>query len=164
MAVPLDQLLSRMNAFLHERTQGEKYATLVYFTVSESGVLEWANAAQCRPLLLQADGKISSLETTGMPLGLLAEAEFEVRRLQLQPGDKLVAYTDGLSDAENNQGEQFGPRIRAILTAHRHEPAPRILDTLVEAVATFTEESSLSDDVTILVVEYAGSAGSNSVA
>ena len=104
----IEQMMSRINMFLNERTEGEKYATVFYCTVNNDGVVRWANAGHCTPMVVRATGEIETLETTGMPLGMLDEATYDVRSVQLQPHDKIVAYSDGLSDAENAQGKFFG--------------------------------------------------------
>ena len=81
----IEQMMSRINLFLNERTEGEKYATVFYCAVSRDGLLRWANAGHCTPIVVRAGGETETLATTGMPLGMLAEATFGVRSLQLQP-------------------------------------------------------------------------------
>jgi phosphoserine phosphatase RsbU/P len=151
----IQQMMSRINLFLNERTEGEKYATVFYCTVSKDGTLRWANAGHCTPLLVRASGEIETLETTGMPLGMLDEATFGVRTLQLQPYDKIVAYSDGLSDAENALGRFFETsRMMEIIRAHTREGAPEVLDALMRAVEKFTGGAMQHDDITAVVVEY----------
>jgi serine phosphatase RsbU (regulator of sigma subunit) len=151
----IQQMMSRINLFLNERTEGEKYATVFYCTVSKDGMLRWANAGHCTPLLVRATGEIETLETTGMPLGMLDEATFEVRTLQLQPADKIVAYSDGLSDAENALGKFFeASRMMEIIRTHTRAGAPELLNALMRAVEKFTGGAMQHDDITAVVVEY----------
>ncbi|HEX4230883.1 MAG TPA: SpoIIE family protein phosphatase [Bryobacteraceae bacterium] len=152
--MPLGDLMAKVNNFLIDRAQGEKYATLVYATIHRSGDLVWANAGHCAPLILRAGGELEELTTTGMPLGLVPKAAYEVKRLQLQPGDKIVAYSDGLTEAENRRKERFESKMRPALTAAAHLSAREIHDKLVEAVLQFGEGDDLQDDLTVLVMEY----------
>lgn len=151
----IQQMMSRINLFLNERTEGEKYATVFYCTVSRDGVLRWANAGHCAPILVRAGGGIQNLETTGMPLGLLEEATYAVRCLQLEPQDKIVAYSDGLSDAENAQGKFFeATRMMEVIRSHAKESAGALLGALMRAVEAFTGDAVQHDDITAVVVEF----------
>ncbi len=105
--VRIDDVMSRINRFLIERARGEKYATVVYCTVDRSGELRWSNAGHPKPVLVRANGELQLLESTGMPIGMLDIATYEVKSIQLQPGDKLVLFSDGLSEAANAEGEFF---------------------------------------------------------
>jgi sigma-B regulation protein RsbU (phosphoserine phosphatase) len=151
----IEQMMSRINLFLNERTEGEKYATVFYCTVSHDGLLRWANAGHCTPLVVRANGETETLATTGMPLGMLAEATYGVRSVQLQPQDKIVAYSDGLSDAENAQGKCFeASRMREVIRAHAKDSASGLLRALMRAVESFTGGAVQHDDITAVVVEY----------
>jgi serine phosphatase RsbU (regulator of sigma subunit) len=152
--MPLGDLMAKINNFLVDRAQGEKYATLVYATIHRSGDLVWANAGHCAPLILRAGGEIEELTTTGMPLGLVPKAAYEVKRLQLQPGDKIVAYSDGLTEAENRHKEKFESKMRPALAGAAHLSAREIHDKLVDAVLQFGEGDDLRDDLTVLIMEY----------
>ncbi|MGC2658282.1 MAG: SpoIIE family protein phosphatase [Bryobacteraceae bacterium] len=152
--MPLGDLMAKINNFLVDRSQGEKYATLVYATIHRSGELEWSNAGHCAPLILRVTGKLEELASTGMPLGLVPKASYEVKRLQLHPGDKIVAYSDGLTEAENRRKERFESKMRPVLTAAANLSAREIHDKLVEAVLQFGGGDDLQDDLTVLVMEY----------
>lgn len=151
----IEQMMSRINLFLNERTEGEKYATVFYCTVNRGGMLRWANAGHCTPILVRASGEMEMLGTTGMPLGMLGEATYGVRSLQLQPQDKIVAYSDGLSDAENAQGKFFEAlRMMDVIRAHAQDSASGLLGALMRAVESFTGGAVQHDDITAVVVEY----------
>ena len=106
-ALQIDDVMSRVNRFLIERARGEKYATVVYCTIDRSGELRWSNAGHPKPILVRASGELQLLESTGMPIGMMDVASYEVKTIQLQPGDKLVLFSDGLSEAANADGEFF---------------------------------------------------------
>ncbi|HLG94973.1 MAG TPA: SpoIIE family protein phosphatase [Bryobacteraceae bacterium] len=155
LPVRIDDLMSRANRFLNERTQGEKYATLFYCLVDRSGLLRWVNAGHPKPILVRAGSPLQTLESTGLPLGLMETAEYETQTIQLQAGDKLVLFSDGLSEAENADGEFFDrTALRDLLCAHSLLASAELHQRLTRAVTEFTDEADLSDDVTILVVEY----------
>jgi sigma-B regulation protein RsbU (phosphoserine phosphatase) len=151
----IEQMMSRINLFLNERTEGEKYATVFYCTVNAGGRLFWANAGHCTPILVRASGEFENLETTGAPLGMLDEATWGVKSVQLTPNDKIVAYSDGLSDAENAQGKFFETsRMMEIIRAHAKDSAAGLHGALMRAVEAFTGSAVQHDDITAVVMEY----------
>ena len=151
----VESIMHRLNAFLLERTQGEKYATIFYCTLDSSGLLSYANAGHPAPFLVSADGRIRKLHTSGMPVGMIENAPFETVQAQLEPGDKVVIYSDGLTEAENSEGAFFDPeRLRMCLREHAALEAPALHAALRNAVDRFAEGGAMRDDVTALVIEY----------
>ena len=149
--------MERLNRFLMDRTGGEKYATVFYALLEIDGRVSYVNAAHCPPIVVQAGGELSTLEATGMPVGLVETAEFGVAEQRLAPGDKVVIYTDGVTEAQNAAGEFFGKkRLREIVTAHAAEPCQAIHDAIQAAVTEFTEGAPQSDDITLVVLEFGG--------
>ena len=147
----------RLNQFLLDRTGGEKYATLFYSLLHDDGTFSYVNAAQCPPIVIRGGGERIELEATGMPVGLMEGAEFTVESLQLAPGDRVVIYSDGVTEAENQKQEFFGKkRLGEILNAHAGESCNAIHDAIQEGVAAFTEGAPQSDDITVVVLEYRG--------
>ncbi len=157
LGTPIGSLMSKINRFLIDRAQGEKYATLFYATLQRSGALMWANAGHCAPLLVRATGELDELQTTGMPLGLLPEATFEVKRLQLADGDNIVAFSDGLTEAEDSEKKTFQSQLKSALQLSAGMSAGEIHGRLIAEVMRFQEGKRLRDDVTVLVMEYRGS-------
>ncbi len=152
----LQHRLERLNRFLIDRTGGEKYATVFYCLLDSGGRFSYANAAHCPPILLRANGELSTLEATGMPIGLVDTAEFPVEERLLFPGDKIIIYSDGVTEAQNTKGEFFGKkRLREAIVAHASDICKSIHDAVQEAVASFTEGAQQSDDITLLVLEFA---------
>jgi len=149
------EMLDRMNRFLVERTEGEKYATLFYSILSADGSLVWANAAHVAPVLVSGGGKTELLEPSGMPVGLLEMATYEVRSTVLLPGDKLVICSDGLTEARDEQGRFFDmKRLRAAVSANWRMPADELHDQVLAELRSFTGSAVQSDDITLVVVEY----------
>ncbi len=151
----IEQMMTRMNRFLNERTAGEKYATVFYCTLDRNGLLRWANAGHCTPYLIRASGEIKVLGTTGMPLGMLDMADYAVEELQVQPGDKLVAYSDGLTEAANTEGRFFdATRMKRVIEDHAGSSCTELHQDLMDAVDLFTEGAVQNDDITAVVIEY----------
>jgi sigma-B regulation protein RsbU (phosphoserine phosphatase) len=148
-------MLRRVNTFLYDRTEGEKYATLFYGALKSNGVLHWANAGQCTPILLHRNGGMETLTTTGMPVGILDVGDFEVCTSQLSPGDKLVVFSDGLTEAQNSSGQFFEmQRIRLLLRSCADMDCETLHRTMLNAVTNFTGGEPQRDDVTLVVAEY----------
>jgi phosphoserine phosphatase RsbU/P len=153
----IDEVMSRVNRFLIERARGEKYATVVYCTVNKAGELRWSNAGHPQPIVVRASGELELLESTGMPIGMLDIAVYEVKTMQLGPGDKLVLFSDGLSEAANSDGEFFDKKaLKEFLCAHAGIGCADLHAKLVEAVEDFSEATEQEDDITMLVLEYQG--------
>jgi len=153
----LHKRLEHINVFLNERTAGEKYATVFYCALERGGRLHYVNAGHCAPLIVRLDGGLESLAATGMPVGLIEQAEFEVREIELHSGDKIVIYTDGVTEAQNLQAEFFGRhRLRQVVTERRADSCREMHDAVQSAIAAFTESAPQADDITLVVIEYRG--------
>ncbi len=112
----IESMMSGLNKFLLERTHGEKYATIFYCTLNSAGLLSYSNAGHPAPFLVGVDGRLRKLHTSGMPVGMIEDAPFQMVQTQLAPGDKIVIYSDGLTEAENAEGEFFDTeRLRLCL-------------------------------------------------
>jgi phosphoserine phosphatase RsbU/P len=154
-SIPMDQMMVRVNQFLNERTEGEKYATVFYCTIERSGKLQWVNAGHVKPVVVRSNGNLEDLETTGMPVGLLPFATYQVDTLDLLPGDKLVAFSDGLSEAQDADGHFFEGHMRDVIRLHARANCQTLHDALVRTVEEFTRDTVQMDDITAVVVEYA---------
>jgi serine phosphatase RsbU (regulator of sigma subunit)/pSer/pThr/pTyr-binding forkhead associated (FHA) protein len=148
-------MMARVNRHLLERTRGEKYATVFYGTLNANGGVTWANAGHCAPLVLHRDGRMRTLQTTGLPLGMLEEAEWRVETIELVPGDKVVIYSDGLTEAESPDSQFFGTdRLRQLLRDRAGESCEALHRSILASVERYTEGCMLSDDITLVVAEY----------
>jgi phosphoserine phosphatase RsbU/P len=156
----LQHRVERLNRFLYERTGGEKYATIFYCVVVADGQFHYVNAAHCPALLFHASGAHTSMGATGVPVGLLEEAEFVVAGERLSPGDKIIIYSDGVTESQNINGEFFGRnRLIEVISAHAADSCALIHDAIYAAVAAFTEGAPQSDDITVLILEYGAESG-----
>lgn len=151
----IERTMERINSFLYERTEGEKYATVFYCVLNRDGTVVWSNAGHVKPVVVRTGGSLEELDTTGMPLGMLDVAAFGVEKLTLAPGDKLVAFSDGLTEAQNTAGEFFDTGILyRLLREHAPATAAEMHQVVMREMESFTEGALQSDDITALVLEY----------
>ncbi len=153
------RVFNHLNRFLCDRAAVGRYATMFFGLLEPSGTLEYVRAGHPSPLLLRG-GEVRELYSTGsFPIGLVETATFSSTRIQLEPGDTLLLYTDGVTEAENRKRELFDDeRLKEVFGRHQNSPLADIQNAILNAVGTFTEGASQSDDVTLLVVRYRGAA------
>jgi phosphoserine phosphatase RsbU/P len=150
--LPTRQLMERASRVFCESTASPYFATLVCGRARASGELELCNAGHCPPLLIQA-GQITRLEATGLPLGLFCEGQYSVETLRLRPGDSLLLYTDGLTEARNVDDEEYGEERLSNLVAERHAPQPRpLVDACLDDLSIFLSGTPLKDDLTLMAI------------
>jgi sigma-B regulation protein RsbU (phosphoserine phosphatase) len=125
-----------------------------------SGELEYSNAAHNPPLLLRADGGVEPTELTGgLVLGQFARASYQPKQARLAPGESILLYTDGVTEAMNPAREQFSDeRFTALLGTLRGQSAEQQVQAVLEALADFAQGAAQSDDITLLNIAYAGAA------
>jgi len=153
----LARRMGRLNTFLIDRTGGEKYATVFYCLLDRSGRLDYVNAAHCPPILVRPSGDTAELEATGVPVGLLEGSTYELAGRQLSAGDKLVIYTDGVTEAQDARGAFFGrKRLFDLVRAQAGASSTELHDAIQGAVRDFTEGAPQSDDITLVVLDFRG--------
>jgi sigma-B regulation protein RsbU (phosphoserine phosphatase) len=157
MDISLNALGARINKYLCERTGDDRYVTLFYGVLDSGGRLEYINAGHVSPLVRTTLGQIYTLASDNFPLGMFDFAEYHAGRAQLQPGDYLVIYTDGFSEAHNLKHEMFGESgLRDILQNFAGQTAEELSQAIHEGVRKFTGGASQADDMTLVVVHYRG--------
>ena len=148
-------VINHLNRFLCERASIGRYATMFFGLIGSDGVLEYVPASHPSPLLLRR-GAVSDLYTGGsFPVGLLEMATYQADRIQLEPDDTLLLYSDGVTEAEDKIQNMFGrDRLKAALAPHQSSSLGDLQAGILRAVERFAEGASQSDDITILVVRY----------
>jgi len=148
----LPRLLKSVNQLFYENSSDSSYATMFFADYDDSTLrLRYVNCGHLPPLLLRADGQLERLTATNTVVGLFEKWECSVAEVQLAAGDTLVLYTDGVTEAENAQGEQFGEaRLVETMLADRHLPVPDLLDAIVKTVQEFSGGVQ-ADDITLVV-------------
>jgi phosphoserine phosphatase RsbU/P len=160
MDISLPGVFSRVNQYLCERSGEDRYATVFYGILDKLGRFEYVNAGHVPPLLKKKAGGLEGLGSANFPVGMFAEAEYQSARVQLDPGDFLVIYTDGVSEASNMMNELFEEsRLRTIIENFSGDTVQQLGDAIREGMRVFTEGAAQSDDITILVIEYKGNLG-----
>jgi sigma-B regulation protein RsbU (phosphoserine phosphatase) len=150
--VALDQLVERVNRGFCESTLPTHYATLVCGRAGGEGEVEICNAGHLPPLLLRAGGA-EWIGPTGLPVGISGEARFGVTSVRLRPGDALVLYTDGLTEAPDPSGAEYGrERLRDRLSAHSSRKPQDLLAATLEDLRSFRMGASKSDDLTLMAI------------
>jgi serine phosphatase RsbU (regulator of sigma subunit) len=154
VGLPPDDICNRLSRRLYARTSAERYATgFVGVLHTDSGRFCWTNAGHNPALLLRASGEHEELGATGLPLGLLPVGEYERRDLSLAPGDLVVIYTDGVTEAANPQGEEYGlERLVALCRRHAGSGAPVLAASLQADLDAFACGVPFGDDRTFILL------------
>lgn len=153
--MPLDEIVSTANAFLCRKVMGQKYATVLLSRLKPDGELEYVNCGHVPPVLVVGGGHMERpKEASNVPVGLLAGAEFQSGKIKLPPGARLVMVTDGVTEAEDAQGEFYGDE-RLEQFANAENP----YESIFASVKAFCGETPLSDDCTIVELHYKGPVG-----
>ena len=147
--------LRRINRYLCERSAGTRFVTVLALTVDDRGNVRWSNAGHCSAILVRATGAVELLNPNSRPLGLFEDAEFVEESCRLRPGDKLVMYSDGISEARNAEGAQLGERrLERAAAQLAGQRTVDFFNALLAAVREFVGEGSFHDDVTLLVLGF----------
>jgi serine phosphatase RsbU (regulator of sigma subunit) len=151
---PPEEICARLSRRLYVRTAPERYAT-AFVAVLEpaTGKLSYANAGHNPALLLRRDGPCEELGATGVPLGLLPTADYAAEERTLGPGDCLVVYTDGVTEAANPTGDEYGmERLEKALREHVGESVPGLVLALEKDLMDFAHGVPFGDDQTLIVL------------
>jgi len=146
------QMLWLLNRHLFQSTQPEKYATLFLgFYDDEKHRLTYANAGHLPPIVLGADGTVRRLETGGTVVGLFPDCDYAEETVELYPGDIFIAFSDGITEPENEFGEFGEDRLIETVAANRHLPLERITEHVISAVQDWIGSTEQPDDITVVL-------------
>ena len=152
----VSELVERANGLFAESTMRPYYATLVCGKASVNGAVEICNAGHCSPLLLH-DGNISAITATGLPVGMFCQERYSSTRIDLRKGDRLLLYTDGLSEARDGQNREYGDHRLTTLLGECHKlSAVELVSRLRHDVNEFSSARPTSDDLTVMAIEMVG--------
>ena len=148
--------MRQVNQGLLKRQVDARYATVFYATLSPEGRLIYCNAGHNPPMVVGASG-VRTLDGSGMPVGLFSAAPYGDEQTMLEPGDVLVTFSDGVTEALNTAGEEYSEaRLIEEVQKHRTAPLGDFLQAVITSVQTFAAGAQQSDDVTVLVLRYLG--------
>lgn len=150
------EVVQRTNAILLPDASGGMFVTLYYASFGVNGEVRCVNAGHNLPILYRHASKTTEvMPRGGQPLGWFPDIHLREDRVQLQAGDSLVLYTDGLIETENPLGEPYGvERLADLLTHHATESAEAIKNHLLADVKQFRGKAPIFDDTTIVIVRY----------
>jgi len=147
------KMVSQLNKQLYLNTSPEKYATFLFGIYDENDrVLTYTNAGHLPPILIRK-GEPIMLEVTGTVVGAFPASKYEEQKISLEADDLLVCYTDGITEPENEYGEEFGTDrlVEAMIRNHKLEP-PEMINRVMDSVRTWTSAPELPDDMTLVLL------------
>lgn len=152
--LPPDAICRKLSRMMVQRTPPEKYATLFLAVLNrESGRLDYCNAGHNPALILSPDNQIAWLENTGLPIGMMRKDTHTLGSRQLDHGDMMVLYTDGLTEARNLGGEEFGmDRLATVCQTHPKIPLEDLAGQIHLAIREFSGHQPNMDDQTLLML------------
>ena len=146
---PLEKIVKSANSFLCEKQLEEKYATLIIARVTPGGILEIVNCGHVPPLLVRGN-TVTEIENGNMPVGLFDFATYTGAQIAVQPGDRIIMVSDGVTEAEAPDGEFFGTeRLKEVALKGGD-------DTIIRAVLEYAQDVPLGDDCSIFELTYTG--------
>lgn len=153
---PVHELVERANRLFSEGAIGSHYATVVCGKASPSGEVEICNAGHCPPLVVRGLD-VASVESTGLPVGMFGGSPYAAHRVSLVPGETLVLYSDGLTEANDGSGQEYGARrLSELLRQGRELPPVALAAACLEDLSRFTAGADRQDDLTVMVVRRTG--------
>jgi sigma-B regulation protein RsbU (phosphoserine phosphatase) len=152
VGLPLKDLVQRASHVFSQSTLPTHYATLVCGRAASDGEVEVCNAGHLAPLVVR-NGSVSPIEGAGLPVGMFCDADFSVSTLRLEPDESMVLYTDGVSEATDTDGAEYGSERLTKVIAERCGLSPTALvGACRDDLHSFRNGSAITDDVTILAL------------
>jgi len=151
----LSATISAVNRYLADNIPANRFVTLFYAELDPaSGALSFLNAGHNPPLIVHSAGTVEQLASGGLPLGIKPDAEYREGRTQLQKGDVLVIYSDGVTEAVSPTGEEFGAtRLYEVVARNVNASAAGIRDRIESSLTKFAQGTSAADDITLVIVK-----------
>jgi phosphoserine phosphatase RsbU/P len=153
--------ISAVNKYLANNIPTNRFVTLFYAELDpESGALSFLNAGHNPPLIIHSAGTVEQLASGGLPLGIKPDAEYREGRTQMQKGDVLVIYSDGVTEAQSPTGEEFGAtRLYEVVSRNIEASAAGIRDRIESSLTKFAQGTSAADDITLVIVKRQSQTG-----
>ncbi len=149
------RVFNHINRFLCDHAEVGRYATMFFGILDEQGHLEYINAGHPSPFLIRRGVAEEAFTEGSYPVGLVPEAEYASYCVKLDPGDTLVLFSDGITEAMDPEEELYGvARLREVLSGHMDTPLDQLQRCVLESVENFARGAHQADDVTLLLVRY----------
>ncbi|MCP4663598.1 MAG: PP2C family protein-serine/threonine phosphatase [bacterium] len=151
--------IERLNNIIHESALTSRFVSMFYGELEWNGTFIYVNAGHPPPFHITADGSVNLLDQGGPVLGPLAQPSYDRGFVRMSPGDQLVIYTDGITEAlrfgDTRRGEEYGTkRLQAVVRANRGKSASEVVDAVFESLGEWSGEAQSQDDSTLIVVVY----------
>jgi sigma-B regulation protein RsbU (phosphoserine phosphatase) len=154
LGLSMEKTLEQASRLFCESTLSTQYATLVAGRVSPDGEMEIVNAGHL-PVLLAGESTTTSFESTDLPFGMFRDQQFTAAKARLHPGDTLLLYTDGVSEAQNRAGDEYGIQsLRSLVTGQTQSCPNLLVRACREHLDVFREGRERTDDETLLAIQY----------
>lgn len=158
LGLELCDLMSRANRLFAESTLANQYATLIVGKINANGEVEMCNAGHLPPIIVGGE-KSFEMEPSGLPLGMFCDSNFVSSGVKLEPGETLLLFTDGVTEANDPAGAEYGTeRLRSSINGSSVGHPTEILQICVDSVAAFRSGADRNDDLTMLALKYTGAA------
>jgi sigma-B regulation protein RsbU (phosphoserine phosphatase) len=156
LGLELCDLMARANRIFAESTLANQYATLILGKMNRHGEVEMCNAGHLPPIIVGGEQSVE-LDSTGLPLGMFSDSSFVASGVRLAPGETLLVFTDGVTEANAADGSEFGTeRLRESINGSAYGHPTELLQTCVNAVAAFRNGVARNDDLTMLALKFTG--------
>jgi len=149
------EIVSEINQYIYDNTPSNRYVTLFYSELDpRSHQLTYINGGHNPPLLVRASGEVTPLDIGGFPVGITQFGDYREGWVEIEPGDVMVVYSDGVTESLNEEGEEFGDgRLIEIVQKNRGRTAAGLRDRIDEALAKFVGKASAVDDLTLVIMK-----------
>ncbi|MEJ7616990.1 MAG: PP2C family protein-serine/threonine phosphatase [Pyrinomonadaceae bacterium] len=151
----LVETMTAVNRYLAENIPPNRFVTFFGAEINpQTNVLTYINAGHNPPFVAHANGTVTKLPASSLPLGIRADIEFTDGQMQLRPGDMLVIYSDGVSETHNMRGEEFGEtRLHEVVLRNAQSSAAGLRDRIESALTQFAQGTPAADDITLVIVK-----------
>jgi len=149
------RVFNHVNRFLCSHSEVGRYATMFFGILDQDGELDYINAGHPSPFLIRHGVAEEPFTEGSYPVGLVQEAEYVTARVKLEPGDTLILFSDGVTEAMDPGDELYGvPRLREVLTGQSNCALDKLQKSILESVENFAKGAHQADDLTLLIVRY----------
>jgi serine phosphatase RsbU (regulator of sigma subunit)/pSer/pThr/pTyr-binding forkhead associated (FHA) protein len=149
--LPLTEVITSLNRVIVQKSASNRFITLFCAVLDQAGNFSFVNAGHNPPILARADGRLELLSTKAMVLGAFDFAEYHAQQTKLEPGDVVVIFTDGVTEAVNAANEMFSDeRLEQLVKDSVNLSAEQIKDRILEEVLSFTRGLPQGDDITLI--------------
>lgn len=150
--LPISEQIERANRVFCESIMSTSFATLIWGRAGAAGEIELCNAGHCAPLLIRG-GQVTSVEPTGLPLGMFSSSGYSMEKFQLTRGESLVLFTDGLSEAAGPTDHEYGAeRLSRVAAESNGQPPQALMRACLEDLAAFQSGAPKRDDLSLMII------------